>query len=192
MNIDLTSIPEREKLDLLYKLRADLKPTLEKKVQATGKFKELASELTFTDYKTIKPDFIPKNIGDCAILTVSSMLDKPYEEVYKSLFNIAMNNYYMPNDVIRVIMPYVEQFGWNTMTTYSKTNRPMVGDIIARYRDRELIIGEFMYLGSSGHMFGYKNNTIYDHGTKRFEDATALNIQLECPVTFYIMKTKGL
>lgn len=208
----MITIPEgmtREEKEAWYKKltpdeKREFHAIMTPKLVKSGKYYELVQKLTLVNLNDIKPPEL-KHIttGDCTIKSIACLLDMEYTKVYKEIFELAMKDYYMPNDTFHVIAPYIEKFGWLNLTTFNLQNTMEVGEIITKYEDAELLICNRRYgrkVGeSAGHMFGYKNHTVYNYpmditGIDDIitNDQMTLTILMETQCHMFFMKTKGL
>ena len=173
------------------------------KLIETGKYYDLVQRLSLFDLNDIKPvELQVVHTGDCTIKSVSCVLGLEYTKVYKEIFELAMKNYYMPNDTYHVIAPYIAKYGWLNHTTFDFIKPIEVGELITKYEDRELLISCKKYGSksgeSAGHMFGYKNHTVYNYPLElsgvlySVDSKMALTILMECKCYAFFMKTKGL
>ena len=174
------------------------------KLIKSGKYYDLVQKLTLVNLNDIKPSELQHiETGDCTIKAVSCLIGREYTEVYKEIFELAMKDYYMPNDTFHVIAPYIAKYGWLNLTTFGLQNQIEVGELISRYEDSELLICNKKYGSkpgeSAGHMFGYKNHTVYNYpiditGINDIitNDQMALTILMETKCHMFFMKTKGL
>ena len=138
------------------------------------KYKDLAERTNLEELKKVRPNGHPYDgiSGDCYILAICSLLDLEYEYVYNTLFDEARKFLLQPNDISKIIVPFMNKYGYD-FKLYEKGKEEDIGQIIDDHSYADMLIGYGMK-NIGGHIIAYKNHTVYDRKSDKYEDKIVL------------------